>query len=406
MRVQDTEIIASEGIALAQRAFAAIGVLFREQSVHDYGIDAHVEIVEDNQATGRLIGVQVKSGPSFFQERDEAGFVYRADDKHVQYWLNHALPVIVTLCDLERSLVYWQSISESTVVSTGKQWKVIVPEGQLVVPDALEQVSELATKVVPVDKYSVLEQVDISVGIAKRYRLRVQLNATLSRPEIAAVIRQVVSKYAQSRYYRNERVAARWGDHDASIISLFVYLSPDDAQDNNWICRSLWVDENYPSHLPRPTCQGENIGANIVVDWSTWYEGTARHLRSYSVSKEAYLSGVDEIMSRLVPVVDGIATALRQERMKNGEDAGPFLQSISETIRSLENRLDELGRPPLECAEIGVKLGALVGYAVNIVAPYIVHADKPIRNKYNEDYLIEDFERVLPEFRYELNKVR
>jgi hypothetical protein len=53
---------AVEGVVLKE-----FGWLFREQAVSDYGIDAHVEEVDsDNKPTGKLVALQIKSGPSFF----------------------------------------------------------------------------------------------------------------------------------------------------------------------------------------------------------------------------------------------------------------------------------------------------------------------------------------------------
>jgi len=42
--------------------------LFREQRP-DYGVDAQVETVDVRKATGKLLGLQIKSGESFFLER-------------------------------------------------------------------------------------------------------------------------------------------------------------------------------------------------------------------------------------------------------------------------------------------------------------------------------------------------
>lgn len=42
--------------------------IFREQRDDDYGVDAHIEVVSDNdQVTGKNIGAQIKSGSSWFK---------------------------------------------------------------------------------------------------------------------------------------------------------------------------------------------------------------------------------------------------------------------------------------------------------------------------------------------------
>jgi hypothetical protein len=43
----------------------------------DFGIDAHVEVVTDGQATGRLLAVQIKYGASYLRRRSRDGIVYR-----------------------------------------------------------------------------------------------------------------------------------------------------------------------------------------------------------------------------------------------------------------------------------------------------------------------------------------
>ena len=56
------------GVSKLDHFFSSQGWLFREQPVHDYGIDAQIEIVDGSGATGNLIAIQVKSGSSYFSE--------------------------------------------------------------------------------------------------------------------------------------------------------------------------------------------------------------------------------------------------------------------------------------------------------------------------------------------------
>lgn len=72
-----------------------LGWLFREQPTEDYGIDAHTEIVEDELVLGRLLGLQIKSGQSWFDEPDPSGWWFRPKPEHVSYWTSHSLPVVV-----------------------------------------------------------------------------------------------------------------------------------------------------------------------------------------------------------------------------------------------------------------------------------------------------------------------
>lgn len=116
------------GVSALEYFFSQHGWLFREQTTHDYGIDAHLEIVEDRRPTGKLIAVQIKSGSSFFKEETKDCFVFRTDDKHVAYWVGHSMPVVLVLFNPDTKQAYWQEISRQTVQSTGKQWRLDVPK--------------------------------------------------------------------------------------------------------------------------------------------------------------------------------------------------------------------------------------------------------------------------------------
>lgn len=393
-----------QGVALNQLAFETLGMLFREQTVHDYGVDAHVELVEDGRPTGRLLGIQIKTGLSFFAEEDGDSYVYRSDDDHVQYWIHHSLPVILTICDPSSRSVHWQVISQATVSSTGKNWKILIPKSHVVNLDARDRLESLMTRIVPSRSYSVLKHDDISVGIAKRYRLEVLINGTLTKAEIAAVVRQLVVEYAGSRYYRDRIVAQKWGDSDASIIYLFVYLTLDDREDINWICRCLWVDGDYPEGQPRPQLSGENIGGGVVADWSNRYLETAEVFRKFEVSKERFVTGVDEIRAELYPLMQKVGEALLAEA-RGGPDAEAVLRQAAPTIDRLEQAVSDLGKPPVECKDVKLKIRSVISSAHNIILPFL-RPFQGARNRHVEQYSLEDYASRIHQLDYELEKVR
>jgi hypothetical protein len=77
-----------------------LGWKFREQHESDVGVDALVEIVERERATGRLLALQIKAGRSWFREpAPSPGWVFRGPRRHLDYWLGHDLPVLVVLYD-------------------------------------------------------------------------------------------------------------------------------------------------------------------------------------------------------------------------------------------------------------------------------------------------------------------
>lgn len=98
------------GVAGVQLLFERLGWIFREQPIEDYGIDAHVEVVENNTATGKLIALQIKSGKSWFKEKNSEGFVFRGKTEHLEYWQQHSLPVMIVLYQDDEQIAYWQAV--------------------------------------------------------------------------------------------------------------------------------------------------------------------------------------------------------------------------------------------------------------------------------------------------------
>lgn len=116
------------GISALDHFFSQHGWLFREQTTHDYGIDAHIEIVDNGRPTGKLVALQIKSGASFFTEEIEDSFVFRTDNKHVAYWVDHSMPVVLVLYNPNTKTAHCREVTRDTVTNTGKKWKIEVPK--------------------------------------------------------------------------------------------------------------------------------------------------------------------------------------------------------------------------------------------------------------------------------------
>lgn len=131
------------GIHIAGAAFEAIGFAFREQSTSDFGIDAHAEFRTGCGGTGQLLALQVKSGESYFREPAENGWWLRTDIPHAEYWLKHALPVVIIQVDVPERHVYWAAVTERSVEFTEKGAKILIPSDQQVDVDSLPTIRAL-----------------------------------------------------------------------------------------------------------------------------------------------------------------------------------------------------------------------------------------------------------------------
>jgi hypothetical protein len=110
----------------------------------DYGVDLYVECARDGRPTGRLFGMQIKTGVSYFKETNDEGIVFRGDQQHLAYWIRHSLPVVLVLVDPRDETVVWTQVDEERVIRTGNGWKIIVPLTQRLDGAAAEPLERLA----------------------------------------------------------------------------------------------------------------------------------------------------------------------------------------------------------------------------------------------------------------------
>lgn len=116
--------------------------IFREQPIADMGIDAHLERVQEGSPDGKLLALQIKTGPSHFKEKKDS-YTYYGKRVHLDYWTGHSLPVVLIAHFIETNQTYWQIINEESVTRTDKAWKVEIPKSNVFGMSSIEQLAEL-----------------------------------------------------------------------------------------------------------------------------------------------------------------------------------------------------------------------------------------------------------------------
>lgn len=106
--------------------------LFREQSISDWGVDAHVEVKANGRPIGRLLALQIKSGKSYFKHEKKDHYVHYGKRKHLWYWQNNSLPVVLVLHNPETGKTLWERIDPSKVEIHEKGWSIKIPKANVV----------------------------------------------------------------------------------------------------------------------------------------------------------------------------------------------------------------------------------------------------------------------------------
>jgi hypothetical protein len=115
------------GVTEVEKIFLQFNWIPRTIFQTDVGIDMTVEICKNGDPVGKFVGVQIKTGESYFKEKQSNFIIFRTDRTHIDYWINNSLPIIIVLHNNLTNITIWQAINKQTVESTGENFKIRVP---------------------------------------------------------------------------------------------------------------------------------------------------------------------------------------------------------------------------------------------------------------------------------------
>jgi hypothetical protein len=115
------------GVNAVEKIFLQFNWIPRTVFQTDVGLDMLVEICTSGNPTGHFIGVQIKSGDSYFKEKRNNSVVFRPKSTHVDYWINNSLPILIVLHNPQTEQIIWQVVSNRTIESTGRNFKLKIP---------------------------------------------------------------------------------------------------------------------------------------------------------------------------------------------------------------------------------------------------------------------------------------
>jgi hypothetical protein len=99
-----------EGINYVRAVVESVNCIFHEiHQENDYGIDAFIELVENNNVKGITLALQIKSGRSYCSISE---CKIQASKNHFEYWRDHSMPVIGVVYDPDEKVAYWYNIQD------------------------------------------------------------------------------------------------------------------------------------------------------------------------------------------------------------------------------------------------------------------------------------------------------
>lgn len=375
----------------------------REQPISDFGIDMHVEIVQNQIPSGQILALQIKSGISYFSEETKNSIIYRGKKKHLDYWLNQSLPVLIILYNPISDKSYWEFVNSSKIIELEKGWKIEIPKINL-----LSESKEEITKVYSnPNHYTTLSVSDTSHIGARRISAKILVESTQAKSKFSMknMIPSIVEKLKFSDYYGNDTIKKKYQNKPADIVFLFFYDGIQQVDRGLTFCRAIWNDKNC--EYPLSPFTADEITNEIEIIWDKTYADFTDFIPENELSKGFYLDKADDIFNKSKAIYNKL-----NDELSEYEEKGSYKNLLS-SILFLQSDLDDLnnnalneGFPPLECQDIDSLISGIVVFLHNII---IIANDKK-RDEENVVYLLKDYlravEEKLPFYEYERKKVK
>lgn len=97
----------------------------------DFGLDGYIDILKDDKyITGKSIAIQIKTGHSYFSNEASNGWMFSGKDKHLNYYSNLEIPIIIALVNPDTEDVFWAKFDIHSIKRTNSGWQLLIPKFQ------------------------------------------------------------------------------------------------------------------------------------------------------------------------------------------------------------------------------------------------------------------------------------
>ncbi len=251
-----------------------------------------------------------------------------------------------------------------------------------------------------------ISQSDNSTGIAKRYSANVVTDRHYGKAAIREVIKETIWELRHSDYYRSDITRVLFGDQEAEVVWLFVYLDESDREQHNWICRAQWISENLTGPArPKDLNGNDHIGA-INIEWNSMHQ--ARRETLHRRSKREWFEDVDSLVPRMESTIARVQTLYGALRSGTVEEV-QFFDSMAEVEQASTQLYLESGSShaaPLECAIANQSYQQAITSFSNVSLPFRRQKSSWKQMDWHLRTYLDQFEQDLQRLKLDLERVR
>lgn len=227
---------------------------------NDFGIDGYIELVVDHCVSGKLVGVQLKHGSSFFKAPTSYGYKYVGDNKHLNYYLNSQSPIFIVIMDECFDKMHWVKFDiAKTLPLNDNNWWIEIPSDNQLKTNFKQAIFESSTPIIDFDK-----QIQFNWGInaaLQNYDYRV---IAIPKSEIVSQSFSFVNEFME-RLSANKKFLIE----SRSSLDIFFPEYDDDPCEIFQIPEiMMWLQKSIDIGIPWfyfLNTKGKNTGLHLLV---------------------------------------------------------------------------------------------------------------------------------------------
>lgn len=295
-------------------AEGGLGFLYRESVTSDYGLDGQIEVVETvgerREATGKIVSVQVKSGPSYLKPATGDIWVVPIKKSTVQYWKSHSVPVLLVVVDVEERICYWARGDTDEHEQTEEHCNVRVPKSNVLDRGAAWKVAELAENTTVFERRLAALEADLPLidaalsGGVVVMDLMLWVNKMSGRTDYHVGLRDWDALAAEPRFMKSFSRGSALGSGD--IAKVAAYIAPWATPVPDPGSQELLApdrDELYEQYLSEYGTRDSEDGIylDLLDEFPSWLEERRSRFTEQIADPYEYTGETEHFRIRLVP---------------------------------------------------------------------------------------------------------
>ncbi|PWW06105.1 hypothetical protein DFQ01_1034 [Paenibacillus cellulosilyticus] len=202
-------------------------------------------------------------------------------------------------------------------------------------------------------RYTIVQHMDVSTGMAKRYSAIIRMDRHYSREVIRNIIQKATLEVKESTYYKNERTKERWGNTPAHVVWLYIAHDHEDIQTTNWVCRSSWIYPDLPATYRPVSLGGDEVVEGIEIKWNDGYKSFKGFVESHLGSKEEVIELAELLIGEMLPYATLAVEQYKKYQSKSieKEEFIRCIKSLRPKVSQLYLKAGNMPIPPSECKD-------------------------------------------------------